>query len=249
MLCWLPWVLTQHAYAGSSFLVANTDDQTILLCLLPWCVCRAVPAAMLAMQALPKLLTGEVTPAAATDTPQQQQSAQPSVAQAARAPADTAAASSAPAAAAAAAASAAAAPAAAAAAAAKPVVVLLDVVLEAPVLLMPLSSGSDDLMEVDLGTLQLQNLVVWEMASEDKDRQKLLVDQMQVGCDPLWHGCAWHCSFACLLCGTGGPRSRTACLSNCSSGDAAHKITCCLMCCLPCVCADHSAEGQRVCGG
>jgi hypothetical protein len=60
------------------------------------------------------------------------------------------------------------------------VVVLLDVVLEAPVLLMPLSSGSDDLLEVDLGTLQLKNLVVWEMRSEDNDRQKLLVDEMQV---------------------------------------------------------------------
>lgn len=71
-------------------------------------------------------------------------------------------------------------------------VVLLDVNLEAPVLLMPLNSGSDDLMEVDLGTLQLQNLVVWEMRSEDKDRQKLLVDQMQVGptagFDLLWRG-------------------------------------------------------------
>lgn len=47
-------------------------------------------------------------------------------------------------------------------------------------LVMPLSSESDDRMEVDLGTLQLSNLVVWEMRSEDKDRQKLLVDEMQV---------------------------------------------------------------------
>jgi hypothetical protein len=65
-------------------------------------------------------------------------------------------------------------------AAAKPLVLLLDVNLEAPVLLMPLNSTSDDLIELDLGELQLSNLVVWEMRCEDKDRQKLLVDEMQV---------------------------------------------------------------------
>jgi hypothetical protein len=68
----------------------------------------------------------------------------------------------------------------AAPAAAKPLVLLLDVNLEAPVLLMPLNSASDDLMELDLGELQLSNLVVWEMRCEGKDRQKLLVDEMQV---------------------------------------------------------------------
>lgn len=123
---------------------------------------------MLAMQAQPKPLpeaAGSTEPATAAQQPQ----VQPSVAPAAAAPPAQ------PAVAAAAAAASQAAP-----PAAKPVVVLLDVVLEAPVLLMPLDSGSDDLIEVDLGTLQLQNLVVWEMRSEDKDRQKLLVDDMQV---------------------------------------------------------------------
>lgn len=139
------------------------------------CVCHhslssLVFIAMLAMQAQPKPLpqaaasSGHEPGAATTEQPP----VQPSVAPAATTPAEPAAA--------AAAASSPAAP-----AAAKPVVVLLDVALEAPVLLMPLSSGSDDLLEVDLGTLQLRNLVVWEMRSEDKDRQKLLVDEMQVG--------------------------------------------------------------------
>lgn len=78
---------------------------------------------------------------------------------------------------------------------AKPVVVLLDVNLEAPVLLLPLTSGSDDLLEVDLGTLQLKNLVVWEMRSEDKDRQKLLVDEMQVR-----RVCVLCASCLCVIC-------------------------------------------------
>eukprot|EP00878_Enallax_costatus_P018255 GHUV01019211.1.p1 GENE.GHUV01019211.1~~GHUV01019211.1.p1 ORF type:complete len:760 (+),score=304.75 GHUV01019211.1:378-2657(+) len=64
------------------------------------------------------------------------------------------------------------------AAAAKPLVLLLDVQLDAPVLLMPLTSSSDDHIEVDLGTLQLTNRVVWEMHTDDK--QKLLMDEMEV---------------------------------------------------------------------
>lgn len=57
-------------------------------------------------------------------------------------------------------------------------VLLLDVELDAPVLLMPLTSSSDDHIEVDLGTLQLSNRVVWEMHTDDK--QKLLMDEMEV---------------------------------------------------------------------
>lgn len=60
----------------------------------------------------------------------------------------------------------------------KPLVLLLDVALDAPVLVLPLVSRSDDHLEVDLGTLQLSNRVVWEMRTEDK--QKLLVDEMEV---------------------------------------------------------------------
>jgi hypothetical protein len=63
--------------------------------------------------------------------------------------------------------------------AAKPLVLLLDVHLDAPVLLLPLSSASEDRIEVDLGTLQLSNRVLWEMRTE-QDSQKLLVDDMQV---------------------------------------------------------------------
>lgn len=160
--------------------------------------CAALPpalsfvcTAMFAMQAPPKLMPAEAATTSA-EAPQQP-TVQPSVAQAAAKPADTATAATAAAGtaeggtAASAAAASAAAP-----AAAKPVVVLLDVNLEAPVLLMPLSSGSDDLMEVDLGTLQLKNLVVWEMRAEDSDRQKLLVDEMQVGLS--WCFCLVHCS-------------------------------------------------------
>jgi hypothetical protein len=66
------------------------------------------------------------------------------------------------------------------AAAAKPLVLLLDVHLDAPVLLLPLDSASDDRIEVDLGTLQLSNRVLWEMRTE-QDSQKLLVDELQVG--------------------------------------------------------------------
>jgi hypothetical protein len=66
------------------------------------------------------------------------------------------------------------------AAAAKPLVLLLDVHLDAPVLLLPLDSASDDRIEVDLGTLQLSNSVLWEMRTE-QDSQKLLVDELQVG--------------------------------------------------------------------
>jgi hypothetical protein len=65
------------------------------------------------------------------------------------------------------------------AAAAKPLVLLLDVHLDAPVLLLPLDSASDDRIEVDLGTLQLSNRVLWEMRTE-QDSQKLLVDELQV---------------------------------------------------------------------
>ena len=78
---------------------------------------------MLAMQAQPKPLP-EATTSTEPTTPAQQPQVQPSVAQAAAAPPIEAAAATA-------AASSAAPP------AAKPVVVLLDVVLEAPVLLMP----------------------------------------------------------------------------------------------------------------
>lgn len=67
-----------------------------------------------------------------------------------------------------------------AAAAAKPLVLLLDVHLDAPVLLLPLNSASEDRLEVDLGTLTLANRVLWEMRTE-QDSQKLLVDEMQVG--------------------------------------------------------------------
>lgn len=67
-----------------------------------------------------------------------------------------------------------------AAEAAKPLVVLLDVHLDAPVLLLPLNSTSQDHLEVDLGTMELTNRVVWEMRAEDRDRQKLLMDDMQV---------------------------------------------------------------------
>jgi hypothetical protein len=123
---------------------------------------------MLAMQAQPKVLDDASAATAMDPNAPQQQRVQPSVAQApgaaanaAGSPVGTAGTAATP-------------------PAAKPVVVLLDVHLEAPVLLMPLSSGSDDLMELDLGELQLKNLVVWEMRSEDKDRQKLLVDEMQV---------------------------------------------------------------------
>jgi vacuolar protein sorting-associated protein 13A/C len=58
-------------------------------------------------------------------------------------------------------------------------VVLLDVHLDVPVLLLPLDSASDDRLEVDLGTLQLSNRVLWEMRTE-QDSQKLLVDELQV---------------------------------------------------------------------
>jgi hypothetical protein len=58
-------------------------------------------------------------------------------------------------------------------------VLLLDVHLDAPVLLLPLKSSSEDRIEVDLGTLQLSNRVLWEMRTE-QDSQKLLVDELQV---------------------------------------------------------------------
>jgi hypothetical protein len=81
----------------------------------------------------------------------------------------------------AAAAAAAAAVAAAGASPDKPLVLLLDVHLDAPVLVVPRSSASEDHLELDLGTLELSNRVVWEMRAEERDRQKLLVDDMQVG--------------------------------------------------------------------
>lgn len=137
---------------------------TCLVCCHLWFVpsCAAL-SAMLAMQAPPKELPGAAADTAPTTSQQQPQPPQDSgTAKAGAASAPTTAATS-------------------AAAAAKPVVVLLDVNLEAPVLVLPLDSGSDDNIEVDLGTLELNNLVVWEMRYEDKDRQKLLVDDMQVG--------------------------------------------------------------------
>lgn len=69
------------------------------------------------------------------------------------------------------------------AAADKPLVLLLDVQLDAPVLLMPLTSISDDHIEIDLGTLQLTNRVVWEMHTDVK--QKLLMDEMEVRKSPV----------------------------------------------------------------
>ena len=58
-------------------------------------------------------------------------------------------------------------------------VLLLDVNLDAPVLLLPLDSSSEDRIEVDLGTLQLSNRIMWEMRTE-QDSQKLLMDELQV---------------------------------------------------------------------
>lgn len=164
--CWLVHVRAV-AHGASTHLGASEFSTPCINTNFLW-RCNPCCAAMLAMQAQPKQLP-EAPPASSSDpaaASTQQPQVQPSVAPAASTPAEPQAtvAVSSP----------------AAPAAAKPVVVLLDVVLEAPVLLMPLSSGSDDLLEVDLGTLQLKNLVVWEMRSEDKDRQKLLVDEMQV---------------------------------------------------------------------
>lgn len=168
--CWLVHVRAV-AHCASTHLGASEFSTPCINTNFLW-RCNPCCAAMLAMQAQPKQLP-EAPPASSSDpaaASTQQPQVQPSVAPAASKPAEPQAT-----AAAAVAISSPAAP-----AAAKPVVVLLDVVLEAPVLLMPLSSDSDDLLEVDLGTLQLKNLVVWEMRSEDKDRQKLLVDEMQV---------------------------------------------------------------------
>jgi len=139
-------------------------EVTCPVCCHLWVVpsCAAL-SAMLAMQAPPKALpdaAADTAPGTSQQQPQPPQDGSTAKAGATSAPA-TAASS--------------------AAAAAKPVVVLLDVNLEAPVLVLPLDSSSDDNIEVDLGTLALNNLVVWEMRSEDKDRQKLLVDDMQVG--------------------------------------------------------------------
>jgi hypothetical protein len=148
------------------------------------CVPPPLPhAAMLAMQAKPKDLPGQQGDAASlpapAPVPQRQLSGhrQTSVAGGS----STAAAAAAAVAAATAAAGAAPPAAAPAAAADKPLVLLLDVHLDAPVLVMPRDSSSQDHLEVDLGTLELSNRVVWEMRAEDRDRQKLLVDEMQVG--------------------------------------------------------------------
>jgi hypothetical protein len=65
--------------------------------------------------------------------------------------------------------------------AANPLVLLLDVVLEAPVIVMPLASSSQDHMEVDLGTLEVSNRVMWEVKGQGAGRQRLLLDQLQVG--------------------------------------------------------------------
>lgn len=133
-------------------------------------LCSACAAAMFAMQAKPKIaqqqqqLEGE-TATGAEATQQQQQTPQ----QQAAATAQTT------------------------SAADKPLIVLLDVHLDAPVLLMPLNSNSEDHIEVDLGTLQLANRVVWELRTE-QDRQKLLLDELQVGTEAgqLPAGAAQH---------------------------------------------------------
>jgi len=92
--------------------------------------------------------------------------------------------------------------AAAAAADAKPLILLLDVHLDAPVLLMPLNSSSEDHLEVDLGTLQLSNNVVWQMTT-GPDRQKLLMDEMQVSVTLVGircHICGWIVHTAHMTC-------------------------------------------------
>ena len=48
------------------------------------------------------------------------------------------------------------------AAAVKPIILMLDVVLDAPVIVMPLNSSSEDQLEVDLGTLEVRNRMMWE---------------------------------------------------------------------------------------
>lgn len=83
--------------------------------------------------------------------------------------------------------------------AANPLILLLDVVLEAPVIVMPLASGSQDHMEVDLGTLEVSNRVMWEVKGQGAARQRLLLDQLQV----RWcggHAGAWlqPCAYAAL---------------------------------------------------
>jgi hypothetical protein len=69
---------------------------------------------------------------------------------------------------------------AATAAAAKPLVVLLDVQLDAPVLVLPQHSGSEEHVEVDLGTLTLSNRVAWEVQQDNSSMQRVLTDELQV---------------------------------------------------------------------
>lgn len=140
---------------------------------------------MLAMQAQPVLQGVE----AAAAHPQQLSSSQPAV------PAAAAAAATAAIAPAGTGPPGSVSPGSTAAAEAKPLILLLDVHLDAPVLLMPLNSYSDDHLEVDLGTLQLSNTVVWQMTT-GQDRQKLLMDEMQVGlCVGDFAG------ISCQICG------------------------------------------------
>ena len=64
---------------------------------------------------------------------------------------------------------------------------LLDVFLDAPIVVLPLNSGSPDHMEVDLGTLLVNNRIVWEArggAAGGGAARKVLLDDMRVrgGC-------------------------------------------------------------------
>lgn len=79
---------------------------------------------------------------------------------------------------------------------ARPMQLLLDVSLDAPILVLPLNSGSPDHMEIDLGTLLVNNKIVWELrggVAGGEEQQKVLMDDMRVShtrrrrAHEIWH--------------------------------------------------------------